>query len=601
MAKRRSSPSLIERVEAIKRGEMLDRTAEVVEQLLRTKLRRQRSTRYGGRCPRHADQNPSLYVYLDHKRQVRIHCWAGCFDRRIDLVDLLRRERGMSFPQAVEEAERWLNVSPVKAGARTRRKSPAPAQPAREGTPPRPPEIIKALGHAKRAYHQVLKEDGFEEATKSLDYLKARGADARTIADYRIGYAPRGDPKEGQRARTLVNSIQTFSRNKSHYMQAGLVREINPAHASEKWFIDRSDPERGGYIDALAGNLVFPVHDEHGRIIGLYCRKPTEPGQGGHKVTTGTPQKSAFFGLHQRTRKRLARLRRAIVVEGPFDQIALQSLLKGEVVLGTFGANLSEEQAELLVRLGVTERLFLAYDMDEAGEKATRNAQKTMRAIAGAVQVLPVLLERAQVPPEELKRLYRPIDAKAGTQSLFHPPHEAAKDPDQYVAQIAHRPSWDMGLIGTDKWGRLTYCYERIVGNYWVSRGELEERLPPPKSANQYTRRHHIEGLVKFIRLEGGKETPPPDAVDIPWIVIRGHSPRYLQMGTAFILWLWVWMRQRAKRGWIKAADAEIADALGVTRQAVAQWRRKLEQEDLLTVQKRADRRMVARYGRRRG
>jgi DNA primase len=117
---------------------------------------------------------------------------------------------------------------------------------------------------------------------------------------------------------------------------------------------------------------MFPLADARGRVIGFQARKLREddPLRGKY---VNSPEGELFhksailYGLHL-GRAAIAKQDRALVVEGNTDVIALRQAGL-EPVVASMGTALTEQQLKELVRL--TQRLFLCFDSDAAGEEAT--------------------------------------------------------------------------------------------------------------------------------------------------------------------------------------------------------------------------------------
>jgi DNA primase len=117
------------------------------------------------------------------------------------------------------------------------------------------------------------------------------------------------------------------------------------------------------------GRLMFPILDELGRHVGF----------GGRALGDDTPKylnspesavfqkRKTLYNMHT-AKQAMRRAGRAIVVEGYLDAIRL--VLAGiEEVVAPLGTALTDEQAQLLVRYAP--EVFLLYDSDDAGQKAT--------------------------------------------------------------------------------------------------------------------------------------------------------------------------------------------------------------------------------------
>ena len=117
--------------------------------------------------------------------------------------------------------------------------------------------------------------------------------------------------------------------------------------------------------------ITFPITDPSGSVIGFSARKYKETTGGGKYVNTPeTPlfkKSHVLFGLSY-SRQRIAKEKRALIVEGQIDALRLiQSGLN--IAVAGQGTAFTEDGANSLIKLGVT-RIYLAMDGDNAGHEA---------------------------------------------------------------------------------------------------------------------------------------------------------------------------------------------------------------------------------------
>jgi DNA primase len=145
---------------------------------------------------------------------------------------------------------------------------------------------------------------------------------------------------------------------------------------------------------------MFPLADARGRIVGFQARKLHEddPLRGKY---VNSPEGELFhkshvlYGLHL-ARGAVTKEDRALVVEGNTDVIALrQAGVKPAVA--SMGTALTEHQLRELKRL--TQRLFLCFDSDAAGEEATLRGMEL--AVLEGFEVRVVALPRGKDPADD--------------------------------------------------------------------------------------------------------------------------------------------------------------------------------------------------------
>jgi DNA primase len=301
--------------------------AEVIGQ--HVDLKRAGST-YKGLCPFHDEKTPSFVI---GRGEAHYHCF-GC-GAHGDAIQFLMQHLRLPFAEAVQQLADRFHVMLEKVDSET-----TPKETNRS--------LLKEINEAAcSVYHAYLLYA--KEAASSVDYFKSRFLDDDFIHFFQIGLAPK---REG-----LFRKIM----HKEGYsdellLEAGLLSE-SKGGALREFFVDR---------------IMFPVHDSQGRVIGFSARKFSESTFGGKYINTReTPlfkKSRTLFGLSF-CRKRIAKKRQAIIVEGGLD--ALRMIFHGfDTTVAALGTAFGEEHAKELIQLGVA-RVFLLFDGDNAGQEAS--------------------------------------------------------------------------------------------------------------------------------------------------------------------------------------------------------------------------------------
>ncbi|WP_022798180.1 DNA primase [Thermus islandicus] len=274
--------------------------------------------RWKGLCPFHQEKTPSFYV--DEEKGL-FHCF-GC-KAGGDLIAFVERMEGLDFQAALERLAEEAGVElPRRGGVPNRR------------------ELYEVLRLAQ-AYFQ----EGLDAHPEARAYLEKRGLTPESVARFGLGYAP-------QRGEGLLAHLARHGVSPEEGFKAGVLAEKD-----------------GRYYDRFRGRLTFPIKDHLGRIVAFTGRALGEEGPK-YLNSPETPlfrKREVLFAFPEAKAK--LREGRAIVVEGLFDAIALHQMGFPETV-AVLGSGLSEEQARLLKTQEVQE-VYLAFDADEAGQKAT--------------------------------------------------------------------------------------------------------------------------------------------------------------------------------------------------------------------------------------
>jgi DNA primase len=292
----------------------------------RTQLRRV-GARWTGRCPFHEERTPSFSVNAAEKLFYCFGCGKGG-----DLITFVRESEGLDFTEAVE----WLAG---RAGIQLEYEE---ASPRIQAGRRRREQLLSLLEAAATFYSRSLWESAAGEPVRA--YLQERGLGEEVCRAFRLGLSPGGDVLAGKARR------RGFAQDE--LVAAGLLNR------------------RGN--DYFARRLVFPLADGRGRVLGFGARRLAEddpiPAKYVNSPESEVFQKASLvYGL-DRARAAIAKIDRAIVVEGYTDVLALHQAGLAETV-ASMGTALTPAQLREIGRL--TRRLYLCFDADAAGEAAT--------------------------------------------------------------------------------------------------------------------------------------------------------------------------------------------------------------------------------------
>jgi DNA primase len=229
----------------------------------------------------------------------------------------------------------------------------APALERQAPAPRRPPPsgVLDAIAEAGQFYATQL------PGSWAPGYLSSRGIGHAAITQWRIGYAPAGWT-------ALTDHLRGLGHADHDIEAAGLARRSS----------------RGTLIDLFRDRVMLPVHDEHGTLAGFIGRARPGAGPGVPKYLN-TPQTDAYkkgellFGWYL-ARHRLAEGATPVIVEGPFDAIAVSIADPARYAgLAPCGTALTSQQAGLLTQAaGPGSGIIVAFDDDPAGRKAAIRA-----------------------------------------------------------------------------------------------------------------------------------------------------------------------------------------------------------------------------------
>lgn len=278
-------------------------------------------------CPFHDEKSPSFTV--SGQKQF-YHCF-GC-GAHGTAVGFLMEHEGLDFPSAIEELAQMAGLE-------------VPREEGRGPVTERLDGLFDALAAAQQWFRQSL-----GQSEPARNYLKGRGFNKETVAEFGIGYAP--DAWQG-----LSDHLGTLGFDAKILEKAGLVTLKNQRPTDK--FRDR---------------VMFPIHDRRGRVIAFGGRAL---GDSGPKYMN-SPETPVFH--KGRELYRLYNVRkgglpeRILVVEGYMDAAALHQYGFTDAV-ATLGTAVTPEHLDLLFR--ATPVVVFCFDGDRAGRQAAWRGLET--------------------------------------------------------------------------------------------------------------------------------------------------------------------------------------------------------------------------------
>lgn len=295
----------------------------------------QRGQDFWGNCPFHDERTPSFKV---NPRDKLYYCF-GC-EASGDVFRFVEEQEGLDFASAVESLAERSNVElkredeDPRAEERRRRKA----------------KLWQLLERTAKFYERYLWES--PKAEKARAYLAERGLGEEVLRRFGVGMAP-----------SPWDQVLTGSQ------RAGFkVEELLAAGLAQKG-------RQGGHYDRFRNRITFPIRDQRGRVLGFGARALSPDAQPKY---LNSPEGELYRKSHtlygiDRARGPIAKARRAIVVEGYTDVLALHQAGVEEAV-AIMGTAITPEQIAMLA--GLTDAVVLALDADRAGADAMIRAQK---------------------------------------------------------------------------------------------------------------------------------------------------------------------------------------------------------------------------------
>ncbi len=293
---------------------------------------------YFGLCPFHDDHSPSLSV----SREKQIYKCFVCGESG-NVFNFVMNYEHVSFKEAVSILAKSIGMD---LGITITKKD------------DKYEKYYDIMDIANKFYQNNLFS---KEGSLARTYLENRKLTKETIVEFEIGLSLN---KRDQLTNLLVS--------KGHSLE-----ELN--------LIDLSNTN----YDAFINRIMFPLHNKEGKVIGFSGRIYDGSNLNKYQNTKETPifkKRENLFNYH-RAREEIRKSKYVIVMEG-FMAVIRANTINVKNCIATMGTALSHEQAELIKKLSNT--IYLCYDGDNAGKKATLTSGEEFSKMGCNVFVIPL-------------------------------------------------------------------------------------------------------------------------------------------------------------------------------------------------------------------
>lgn len=328
--------------------------SEIVELIGSYLELRRRGRIYTGLCPFHSEKTPSFTVYPDTQSFYCFGCGAGG-----DAITFIKRRENIEYMEAVRLLAERAGLSmpeDVRDDATNSRR-----------------RIMEANQLAARFFFDMLNAQAGREAR---GYLRRRGLSDAMIKRFGLGYAP--DAWD-----TLKSHLNGRGFRNEELVEAGLCTQAKDGK---------------GCFDFFRNRVMFPVFDLRGRVVAFSGRT-----LGGDTRKYLNTRDTAVFKksrtLYALNIAKNTDTRRIIIAEGQMDVIAVHQAGFDNAV-AALGTALTDEHVRMIGQYA--DEVVLAYDGDEAGQRATKRAIDALRASRLLIRVLEI--KNAKDPDEYIKK-----------------------------------------------------------------------------------------------------------------------------------------------------------------------------------------------------
>lgn len=293
---------------------------------------KKKGKRYWACCPFHQEKTPSFSVSPEDGLYYCFGCHAGG-----DIFSFVEKMENLSFTEAVERLAEAAHLELPQAEV-------SPEEKRRKQFND---ELYHAMELAVVYFHNCLRRTNMGKP--GLAYFKRRHLTDETIDRFKLGFAPDSWQKLYGDFRTIKHISDTV------LVTSGLVGHKN-----------------GRYYDTFRNRCMFPILNLKGKPVAFGGRvmDDSKPKYLNSPETPIFNKRQLLFALYQALPE-IRRTRQVIMVEGYMDAISLHAHGVTNAV-ASLGTAFTIEQARLLKRYA--DEVVFSYDMDAAGQNATRRA-----------------------------------------------------------------------------------------------------------------------------------------------------------------------------------------------------------------------------------
>ena len=319
--------------------------------------------RYWGLCPFHNEKNPSFTVVDNGGNGSGFYKCFSC-GKGGGLFDFVMEYNHVEFPEAVE-------ILAKQAGVELKEESEAEKK--EQGRRNAMGDMYNRLCSYLHKY--LLRSPAAE---KAREYIRRRGITDETCETFQLGYIP----PQGEWTYNLLKK-QEYS--DELIWSSGLV------------YRDREN--KGFFRD----RIMFPIRNWQGNCVAFSGRDMSgfseAPKYKNSSDSALYSKRNVLFGFYE-SLKAMKENRKIIICEGNFDVISLhQAGLNYSCA--TCGTALTDEHIKMIKRY--CDSIYLLFDSDEAGQKATREAlvRCQKQGLAGFVMKLEGAKDASQMLEEQ--------------------------------------------------------------------------------------------------------------------------------------------------------------------------------------------------------
>lgn len=299
---------------------------------------------YKGLCPFHSDTSPSFTVSPQKNIAKCFSCGAGG-----NTISFYSQYHKISFNEACLELAKKYNIDIQfeKSFDESKEKEYE--------------KLYKLMEEAKDFFAEAIFTNDGREA---FEYLNKRGLSVQFIKENNIGYSPNSWDK-------LLNYFIEKGYSVEDLLNTGLVKKGDK-----------------GYYDTFRNRIMFPIGNISGKTIAFGGRTMEDRKDIAKYLNSSDTilfnKGHNLYGVKERG-SLIRKKNYSILMEGYMDVLKAHSF-GFDTAIASLGTAFTVEQGELLKRY--SSNVIIAYDMDEAGRKATERTSLILKEQGFNIRVI---------------------------------------------------------------------------------------------------------------------------------------------------------------------------------------------------------------------
>ena len=297
-----------------------------------------------GLCPFHGEKTPSFTV----SSVKGIYKCFGC-GKAGNSVNFVMDHLKLTYPEALKWLAKKYNIEVIEREI-------TPAE--RELQTERESMLI-VMQYAQRYFSETMLQID-EGKSIGLGYFKERDLKDDIISKFQLGYSL-------EEKNSFTNTAIKNGYSPKYLAKTGMSILSNR-------YVEGNEIKGNDLFDRYAGRVMFPIHDDGGRVVAFGGRSLTKDKKIAKYINSPETEiynkSKILYGLWL-GKKTIQEKDTCFLVEGYMDVIAMHQA-GIENVVASSGTSLTVDQIKSIHRF--TKNIVVLYDGDEAGQKASSRA-----------------------------------------------------------------------------------------------------------------------------------------------------------------------------------------------------------------------------------